>query len=923
MIEFIMLLRRFILFDGTIARTVLTMTITGSVLAVMLFLLKLLFRERLPKAAQYYLWLTVVAALLVPVSLLIAVPEKISVPVPAIPIQSMVSQAVMTAQEEININSYSYNVMPYFAQEYPPQTSGKALATSYIIFIYPCSVLIVLSYFIISYIVYTGLYRRRNKYATPMETAMLDELCVGKRAPRLYRNPIAATPMLFGVFRPAIILPDREYTDTQLRAVLLHELTHLRRKDILVKWLTMITCAVHWFNPVVWLVRREIDRACELSCDEAVIRGFDADGRQNYGETLLYVAADSKTPRAILSTTMCEEKKALKERLGAIIKRKKHTRLAIIVSVALIVAAGGTAIAFGAGRTSIYENKQLIIINESAAKIFSVEVYSNGKSHAVSNANNSLIKKGKRVDLQLDAARGSVFQVSVYDADWNLVAQNEFIRYVDDAQLVLYIRDDENGITHIVDESLRLISSLKTPYVGNHSAVSRIISILPTLGGRYEQNYFSIGDDYGTGKSPNTLTLYYERDSEIVGDVTITNQIPLILFALIDNLEEVSIATRNSPSGNGLDESAYGVRYTYPRPEMTDSIPYVGITWGDFLNDWENSFEKLYTQAIMSNALERDNAYDITLDEVRALAAKGDALLMEDFLPYSGTEVGFGLYILHFTVEGGYSLLVGNGGTRGKPMYALLRTPGFEEEIDIRGTDIDEFINRYYDPNEIAGQVDMYLEVIMSSPAISSATGDYINEHRNEYLSILDMGISALPVLTSILESGDKGLRGHIVGMLIQDIVSGEKSKRRYMEPDSFDEYLDSALMTYYIWESGVSSPQIETENIKSIAINPSLTEREAELTRYYSDKAKISRVMDYLNGLTLYGNLPSMPNPKDREIVGYYITINYNDGTVGDYIHFGRFFAVVNGDIKKWRNMTFEESFLFESILNENPSDK
>jgi len=46
--------------------------------------------------------------------------------------------------------------------------------------------------------------------------------------------------MLIGLFRPRIILPDREYTDTQLRAVLQHELTHLQRTDILVQWISLL-----------------------------------------------------------------------------------------------------------------------------------------------------------------------------------------------------------------------------------------------------------------------------------------------------------------------------------------------------------------------------------------------------------------------------------------------------------------------------------------------------------------------------------------------------------------------------------------------------------------------------------------------------------------------------------------------------------
>nr|WP_242832484.1 M56 family metallopeptidase [Desulfosporosinus orientis] len=85
-------------------------------------------------------------------------------------------------------------------------------------------------------------------------------------------------------------------------------------------------------------MRREIDRACELSCDEAVIKELDNNGRQGYGDTLIAVAADTKSPKTIVSTTMCEEKKALKERLSAIMKHKGFPIRAIAFSWVLVSA---------------------------------------------------------------------------------------------------------------------------------------------------------------------------------------------------------------------------------------------------------------------------------------------------------------------------------------------------------------------------------------------------------------------------------------------------------------------------------------------------------------------------------------------------------------------------------------------------------
>ena len=328
-------------------RAILIMSLSGSILALILFALKPLVQDRLPKFAQYYLWLVVLAALLVPLSTIVVFPD--SAPLPVASVQSVVKQIMIPTE---SIAPQPQAKAPELAVDFipPSETTPNAISTPMIVMlVYAFGVLIVLLYYIISYRIFTGLYRRRNRAANAEELALLAFLRGGRNAPRLYRNPLVATPMLHGVFRPAIILPDRAYTDTQLRSVLLHETTHLQRKDVLVKLLSVLTIAVHWFNPLVWFVRREIDRACELSCDETVIRDLDTSGKQGYGDTLITVAADCGTPRAMLSTTMCEDKKALKERLGAIMKGRKRTRAAMVVSVTLIIVAMLAACALGAG----------------------------------------------------------------------------------------------------------------------------------------------------------------------------------------------------------------------------------------------------------------------------------------------------------------------------------------------------------------------------------------------------------------------------------------------------------------------------------------------------------------------------------------------------------------------------------------------
>ncbi|MDR0859053.1 MAG: M56 family metallopeptidase [Oscillospiraceae bacterium] len=344
-----------------LTRTLVIMSLTGSVIAAVFFLLKPLLRNRLPKALLYYRWLLVIAALLVPVPAIVTLPVHSDLP------------TISGVLQDNLISGYEYEhrqlltetglTIPDTAEEFKQfeyeeisqiinvqqKTNNIKFFLNWLVLQVPLyGILIQVINFLFNYFRFKGKLKTRNTAASSYEQAALAELSGERRIPGLFRNPLAGTPMLIGVFRPVIILPDKEYTEEQLRSVLLHELTHLRRKDVLIKWLMVLVCSLHWFNPVVWLVRREIDRAAELSCDEAVIRSLDDRGKRTYGETLLYVAADFKAPRAVLSATMCEEKRQLKERLGAIMKNKRYTKLAVILSAILVIAVAAAACALGA-----------------------------------------------------------------------------------------------------------------------------------------------------------------------------------------------------------------------------------------------------------------------------------------------------------------------------------------------------------------------------------------------------------------------------------------------------------------------------------------------------------------------------------------------------------------------------------------------
>ena len=234
-------------------RAILVMSISGSIIAALLFAMKPFVRYRLPKSTQYYLWLVVLTALLVPISKLVVFAGDSLAPIPVAPVQSVVEQSVFADIQTnpavtafINIDLSQTEAWSGSGVKQP--RVSESIVTVFTV-AYPFGTAISLLYFLISYTVFARLHRRRNKPASAEETEMLFELCGNRSVPLLYRNPLAATPMLFGVFRPVVVLPDREYTGEQLRAVLLHELTHLRRKDVFVKWLTVLSYAGRGAEP--------------------------------------------------------------------------------------------------------------------------------------------------------------------------------------------------------------------------------------------------------------------------------------------------------------------------------------------------------------------------------------------------------------------------------------------------------------------------------------------------------------------------------------------------------------------------------------------------------------------------------------------------------------------------------------------------
>lgn len=174
------------------------------------------------------------------------------------------------------------------------------------------------------------------------------------RMPRALELPGNGAPALLGFLRPGILLPSHvleTMAADELRLILLHELAHLKRRDVLINWIATLIAVVHWPNPAVWLVgwRMRVER--ELACDELVLRlGRDAGGN-TYARTIVKLVealsgADWRGPAAVAggAVGILEGKAQIQRRLVMIAKFDAKSRRWPVVAAGFGLLVGALAL---------------------------------------------------------------------------------------------------------------------------------------------------------------------------------------------------------------------------------------------------------------------------------------------------------------------------------------------------------------------------------------------------------------------------------------------------------------------------------------------------------------------------------------------------------------------------------------------------
>lgn len=343
----------------TFLLNLLKTSLLGSLAILAMLVLKPLWRERYRAKTRCWLWLALAVFLLLPVDFSVK-----NAPVQAAPPKDY-TLFVGTDKTAIQSTDNLFGDMAEKSGQSPsavrdtiiqrPVTNPEQKTTRYI----PVTTILFYGYLAgaAAFLLYQGLsyahfrrtvHRWKRDVARADYAAMLSDTArdLGVSAPEMIVCEAISTPAVTGLLRPRLLLPHEHYDVQELRYILRHELCHLKRRDMLLKLVLLAANAMHWFNPVVYLMLRQADEDIELACDSAATDGLELPERAAYSRTLL--AAVQSSVRALPATTCFGGTvERLKRRITNVLGAQKKRGLGIVALVLALTFTAGCAVSWG------------------------------------------------------------------------------------------------------------------------------------------------------------------------------------------------------------------------------------------------------------------------------------------------------------------------------------------------------------------------------------------------------------------------------------------------------------------------------------------------------------------------------------------------------------------------------------------------
>lgn len=356
---------------GEIFKAILIMSLVGSVLAGVISLFRPITKKIFGYSWHYYIWLCVLFVMLIPVRFNIN-------PTTAPSIITQTAQTEQTAQQTSvgNQPETVENVIQTDTAQ-KPQVLQKVFGiwnrivynrVSILAWLWLIGAMLLILLNIARYISLNVKIRKNGEIISLSE---IGEYTNRKINVRVWES--IASPFMTGVIKPTLILPKTELSSEQLHNILCHEMTHFKRRDILYKCFAEFVKCVHWFNPVIWYVTRQIATECEISCDIAVTKNMSDSEEMSYINTILSLLPTGKSKQLPLTTQMASSKKILKRRFIMIKNKKTTSRFMSVMSAVIAIVMLSTTV-FASG-----------VLSDLTTDDYTIEILNNGEKIELTN----------------------------------------------------------------------------------------------------------------------------------------------------------------------------------------------------------------------------------------------------------------------------------------------------------------------------------------------------------------------------------------------------------------------------------------------------------------------------------------------------------------------------------------------------------
>lgn len=490
----------------------LNMSFTASYV-ILFVLLARLFLKKSPKIFSYALWSVVLFRLICPYSF-----------------ESVLSIFSLTGRTMENFRPFSDEFTTFSSKIETPANipdgtvienihavNSAPVLQSIFTFVWLLGIMVLLAYSIVS------LLKLKSKLK-----------CAIHSLNNIYIFDGLKTAFVLGIFSPKIYLP-ADITAKEKEYILLHEQTHIRRFDHVIKIISFLVLCVHWFNPLVWIAFFLSAKDMEMSCDEAVIKKLGNDVKKDYSNSLLSLATGR---HMIYGTPLAFGEGDTKGRIKNVLNYKKPTFWIILVTVLAII-----CITVGLISNPLKAKIQIdgTIYYESGENIMELpyNAFEIGILYSVLHGfNKEFDSNFQAISLNAKYAGNPIYQDpekknTIYLKDYT----GYFIPFVSKEKEKAY--------------DVNTLWENRTKYIGDNSAVGNIISALI-----FPENIIYDGFELYTEEYPYTITVHLKTDTETRNFYSeplhqhIFTQNAVVMFSLIENAEIIQFVFNDGVNSN-------------------------------------------------------------------------------------------------------------------------------------------------------------------------------------------------------------------------------------------------------------------------------------------------------------------------------------------------------------------------------------